>query len=91
MFHFFGIFFSFLFPCHTLFNLLRLIGNLRLFSATPDQALNKAGYVISMFLLVTKKKKKLGEMTPDLGQHDFGQDAFRATWPQKKTGHILLV
>ena len=81
MFHFFGIFFPSSFSCHTLFNLLRLIGNLRLFSATPDQALNKAGYVISMFLLVTKKKKKLGEMTPDLGQHDFGQDAFRATWP----------
>ena len=53
--------------------------NLRLFSATPDQASNKAIYVMLMFLLVIEKK--LGDMTQDLGQRDFGRDAFRATWP----------
>ena len=77
--HFFSIFFSSSFSCHALFNLLRLIVNLRLFSAIPDQASNKAIYVMLMFLLVIEKK--LGDMTQDLGQHDFGRDAFRATWP----------
>ena len=80
MLHFFSIFFFLpLFPVIHYLILCVWLGIYDYLALLPIKRRTKQ--YMSCWCFYLWLKKKLGDMTQDLGQHDFGRDAFRATWP----------